>query len=141
MAITSRSAVTVPRTATVMETVRTMAGAKVGSVLVVDGGRLIGIFSEREVILRVVLEGRHPESTTVEEVMTSSVQTIRPDTTTDGALRIMHQSHIRHLPVVDDSGHVLAVVSMRSLLQEKIDELNLQLDSLEHYITADGIGG
>jgi hypothetical protein len=53
----------------------------------------------------------------------------------------MHQSHIRHLPVIDDRGDVLAVVSMRSLLQEKIDELNLQLDSLEQYITADGIGG
>jgi CBS domain-containing protein len=141
MAISSRSAVTVPRTATVMETVRTMAGSKIGSVLVVDGDRLIGIFSERDVMLRVVLEGRHPEYTTVEEVMTSSVQTIPPDTTTDAALRIMHQSHIRHLPVVDGRGHVLAVVSMRSLLQEKIDELNLQLDSLEQYITADGIGG
>jgi CBS domain-containing protein len=141
MAISSRSAVTVPRTSSVMETVRTMAGAKIGSVLVVDGTRLVGIFSERDVMLRVVVEGRHPEYTTVEEVMTSSVQTIPPETTADAALRIMHQSHIRHLPVVDDHGHVLAVVSMRSLMQEKIDELNLQLDSLEQYITADGIGG
>ena len=141
MAISSRSALTVPRTATVMETIRTMAGTKVGSVLVVDGDRLLGIFTERDVMMRVVLEGRNPEYTTVEEVMTSSVQTIPPQTTGDGALRLMNQSHIRHLPVVDDSGRVLAVVSMRSLLQEKIEELNQQLDSLESYITADGIGG
>ena len=141
MAISSRSALTVPRTATVMEVIRTMAGAKVGSVLVVDGDRLLGIFSERDVMLRVVLEGRHPEYTSVEEVMTSSVQTIPPDTTGDTALRIMHQNHIRHLPVVDNRGRVLAVVSMRNLLQEKIEELNIQLDSLESYITADGIGG
>lgn len=141
MAISSRSALTVPRTATVMESIRTMAGAKVGSVLVVDGDRLLGIFSERDVMLRVVLEGRHPEYTTVEEVMTSSLLTISPETTGDGALRIMHQGHIRHLPVVDNNGRVLAVVSMRSLLQEKIEELNIQLDSLESYITADGIGG
>ena len=106
MAISSRSAVTVPRTATVMETVRTMAGAKVGSVLVVDGDRLVGIFSERDVMLRVVVEGRHPEYTTVEEVMTSSVQTIPPETTADVALRIMHQSHIRHLPVEIGRAHV-----------------------------------
>jgi CBS domain-containing protein len=118
-----------------------MAGAKSGSVLIVDGERLVGIFSERDVMMRVVLEGRQPEYTTVEEVMTSSVQTIRPDTTSDAALRLMHQSHIRHLPVIDDRGHVLAVVTMRTLLQEKVDELNLQLDSLEQYITADGIGG
>ena len=141
MAISSRSALTVPRTSTVMEVIRTMAGAKVGSVLVVEGDRLLGIFSERDVMFRVVLEGRHPEYTTVEEVMTSSVQTISPSATGDDALRIMHQSHIRHLPVVDGNGSVLAVVSMRSLLQEKIEELNLQLDSLESYITADGIGG
>jgi CBS domain-containing protein len=141
MAISSRSALTVPRTATVMDTIRTMAGAKSGSVLVVDGDRLVGIFSERDVMLRVVLEGRHPDFTTVEEVMTSSVQTIPPETTSDAALRIMHQSHIRHLPVVDKRGHVLSVVSIRTLLQEKVDELNLQLDSLEQYITADGIGG
>jgi CBS domain-containing protein len=141
MGISSRSALTVPRTATVIETIRTMAGAKVGSVLVVDGNRLLGIFSERDVMLRVVLEGRHPEFTTVEEVMTSPVQTIPPETTADSALKIMHQSHIRHLPVVDRQGRVLAVVSMRNLLQEKIDDLNLQLDSLESYITADGIGG
>ena len=118
-----------------------MAGAKSGSVLVVDGNRLVGIFSERDVMFRVVLEGRHPDYTTVEEVMTSSVLTIPPETTSDDVLRIMHQSHIRHLPVVDNRGHVLAVVSMRGLLQEKIDELNIQLDSLESYITADGIGG
>lgn len=141
MAISSKSALTVPRTSTVMETIRTMAGAKVGSVLVVDGDRLLGIFTERDVMMRVVLEGRNPDYTTVEEVMTSSVQTIPPQTTGDAALRIMHQSHIRHLPVVDDKGRVLAVVSMRNLLQEKIEELNQQLDSLESYITADGIGG
>jgi CBS domain-containing protein len=141
MAIWGRSALTVPRTATVMETIRTMAGAKSGSVLVVDGDRLVGIFSERDVMLRVVLEGRHPDFTTVEEVMTSSVQTIPPEATSDIALRIMHQSHIRHLPVVDSRDHVLSVVTMRGLLLEKVDELNLQLDSLEQYITADGIGG
>jgi CBS domain-containing protein len=124
-----------------METIRTMAGAKAGSVLVVDGDRLLGIFSERDVMMRVVLEGRDPEYTSVEEVMTSSVLTIPPETTGDAALRIMHQSHIRHLPVVDENGRLLAVVSMRSLLQEKIDELNQELDSLESYITADGIGG
>ena len=141
MAISSRSVITVPRNATVMEAVETMGAAKIGSVLIVDGGRLLGIFSERDVMLRVVVEHRDPQRTRVEEVMTSPVHSISVGTTGDEALRIMVQEHIRHLPVVDDKGQVQALVSMRNLLQEKVTELYQQLDSLESYITADGIGG
>jgi len=141
MAILSRFVVTVSRTATVQDAIQAMAGAKVGSVAVVDGNVLEGIFSERDVMLRVVAEGRDPKTTTVEEVMTSPVQTIQKRTTGEQALRIMVQNHIRHLPVVDEAGRVQAMVSMRSLLEERIQELHQQLDSLESYITADGIGG
>jgi len=141
MAISSRFVVTVSRTATVLDAIQAMAGAKVGSIAVVDGNVLVGIFSERDVMLRVVAEGRDPKSTAVEEVMTSAVQTIQKRTTNDEALRIMIQNHIRHLPVVDEKGEVQAMVSMRSLLEEKVQDLHQQLDSLESYITADGIGG
>jgi CBS domain-containing protein len=141
MAILSRFVVTVSRTATVMDAIQAMAGAKVGSVAVVDGGALEGIFSERDVMLRIVGEGRDPKTTLVEEVMTSPVQTIQKRTTGEEALRIMVQNHIRHLPVIDEYGNVQAMVSMRSLLEEKVDELHQQLNSLESYITADGIGG
>jgi CBS domain-containing protein len=141
MAILSRFVVTVSRTATVMDAIQAMAGAKVGSVAVVDGGALEGIFSERDVMLRIVGEGRDPKTTLVEEVMTSPVQTIQKRTTGEEALRIMVQNHIRHLPVIDENGNVQAMVSMRSLLEEKVDELHQQLNSLESYITADGIGG
>jgi CBS domain-containing protein len=141
MAIVSRSVLTVSRTSTVMEAVELMASAKVGSVVVVDGERLAGIFSERDVMLRVVLEGRDPKRTKVEEVMTVQVHSISLRTTGDEALRIMIQEHIRHLPVVDERGTPQAMVSMRSLLEEKVNELHQQLDSLESYITADGIGG
>jgi CBS domain-containing protein len=141
MAITSRSVVTVSRNATVMEAVELMAAARVGSVLVVDDDRVEGIFSERDVMLRVVMEHRDPRQTLVEEVMTSPVHTIATRTTGDEALRIMLQEHIRHLPVVDEKGRAQAIVSMRNLLEEKVRELHQQLDSLESYITADGIGG
>ena len=141
MAILSRPVVTIPRTATVIEAIQTMAGAQVGSVVVVDGDSLEGIFSERDVMLRVVLEGRNPAQTRVEEVMTTPVQTIPVGTTGDEALRVMFQNHIRHLPVVNRNGRVQALTSMRNLLQEKVEELNQQLNSLEAYITADGIGG
>ena len=100
MAIISRSVLTVSRTTTVKDAVELMASAKVGSVVVVDGDRLAGIFSERDVMLRVVLEGRDPKHTTVEEVMTAQVHSISMRTTGDEALRIMVQEHIRHLPAV-----------------------------------------
>jgi CBS domain-containing protein len=141
MAVLSRPIVTVSRTTTVFEAIEIMAASQVGSVVVVDEGRLVGIFSERDVMLRVVLEKRNPQITQVEEVMTSPVQTIQLRMTADEALKLMVQEHIRHLPVVDDRGKAQAIVSMRSLLQEKVSELNQQLDSLESYITADGIGG
>jgi CBS domain-containing protein len=141
MAITSRSVVTVSRNATVMEAVELMAAARVGSVLVVDDDRLQGIFSERDVMLRVVMENRDPRQTEVEEVMTSPVHSISQRTTGDDALRIMLQEHIRHLPVVDEKGRAQGMVGMRNLLEEKVRELHQQLDSLESYITADGIGG
>jgi CBS domain-containing protein len=141
MAIISRSVLTVSRTTTVKDTVELMASGKVGSVVVVDGDRLAGIFSERDVMLRVVLEGRDPKQTTVEEVMTAQVHSISMRTTGDEALRIMVQEHIRHLPVVDEQGRPQAIVSMRSLLEEKVNELHQQLDSLQSYMSADGIGG
>jgi CBS domain-containing protein len=141
MAILSRFVVTVSRTASVLDAIHAMAGAKVGSVAVVDGNILEGIFSERDVMLRVVMEGRDPKATAVEEVMTSPVQTIQKRTTGEEVLRIMVQNHIRHLPVVDEMGQVQAMVSMRSLLEEQVHDLHQQLDSLESYITADGIGG
>jgi len=141
MAINSRSVVTVPRTATVMEAVEIMGAARIGSVLIVEDGRLTGIFSERDVMLRVVLEHRDPRKTRVEEVMTMPVHAISMRSTGDEALQIMVQEHIRHLPIVDDKGRAQAIVSMRGLLQDKVSELHQQLDSLESYITADGIGG
>ena len=137
----SRSVITVPRTATVRESVELMAAARIGSVLIEDNGRVAGIFSERDVMLRVVLEKRDPKTTLVEEVMTTPVHVISMKATGDQALTIMVQEHIRHLPVVDEQGRAQAIVSMRSLLQEQILELHQQLDALESYITADGIGG
>jgi CBS domain-containing protein len=124
-----------------MEAVELMAAARVGSVLVVDNDHLEGIFSERDVMLRVVMEHRDPLKTEVEEVMTSPVHSISQRTTGDDALRIMLQEHIRHLPVVDEKGRAQGMVGMRNLLEEKVRELHQQLDSLESYITADGIGG
>jgi CBS domain-containing protein len=118
-----------------------MAHESIGAIAVIEGSRLLGTFSERDLMLRVVLEKRDPERTQVREVMTSPVETIRRDSTADDALKVMLEKHIRHLPIMDRDGALCGMISMRSLLHDKVEDLTVQLDSLEAYFTADGFGG
>ena len=134
-------ATTVGPDASVIEGIRVMQEATVGAVLVVDGGQPLGIFSERDVMLRVVSENKDPKTTTMREVMTGPVLTIDKDTSTDDALKIMGERHIRHLPVVNEEGQVEGMLSIRHLLLDKVEHLTQELDSLEAYLAADGIGG
>jgi len=113
----------------------------IGAIAVVDNSRLIGIFSERDLMNRVVLQRRDPDNTRVGDVMTSPVITIQRSSTADDALKLMDEKHIRHLPVVTTDGNLAGMLSIRSLLHEKVEELRDQLDSLEAYFTADGSGG
>jgi CBS domain-containing protein len=141
MRIARTPLVTVKPDLTVMEAVRTMAEESIGAIAVVRGNRLAGIFSERDLMLRVVSARRDPEQTLVGEVMTSPVETIRRDLTADDALKVMLDRHIRHLPIIEGDGTLCGMISMRSLLHDKVEELTDQLDSLEAYFTADGSGG
>lgn len=139
--ITRTPLVTVSARASVMDAVRTMHEEHIGAIAVVDDDRLAGIFSERDLMNRVVLERKDPEQTRVEHVMTSPVITIPRSLTADDALKLMDERQIRHLPVVNIDGRLLGMLSVRSLLHEKVQELTDQLDSLEAYFTADGFGG
>jgi CBS domain-containing protein len=133
--------VSVGSVATVMEAIEAMSKASVGAVMVVDGEELKGVFTERDVMLRVVLEKKDPNTTSVSDVMTSPVVSINKEkTTVDAVLKTMSERHIRHLPVLSD-GKVEGVISIRHLLQHKVENLTNELDSLEAYISADGIGG
>jgi CBS domain-containing protein len=133
--------VTVRQDASVMEAVRRMSDESIGAIAVTEGNRIVGIFSERDLMLRVVFEKRDPERTYVHEVMTAPVETIPRDSTADEALKAMLEKHIRHLPILDRDGSLCGMISMRSLLHEKVAKLTDQLDSLEAYFTADGFGG
>lgn len=128
-------------TATVMDAVRRMKDANVGAVVVLDGEVLQGMFSERDVMLRIVLEKRDPEKTRVKDVMTTEVIAIGKDTQPDEAVKLMWDRHIRHLPVVREDGKVEGIVEIRNLFHEKFEDMAQQLDSLESYFAADGIGG
>lgn len=132
---------TVSPSATVLEAVHAMEAARSGAAVVVDGENLVGIISERDVMLRVVAAERDPNHTGVVEVMTSSLQTLGSDATTGEALELMVSQHIRHLPILDGQGKVAGLLSVRNLLQHHVEDLVDQLQSLEAYIAADGPGG
>jgi CBS domain-containing protein len=136
-----REPVSIAPTATVIDAVRRMEEANIGAIMILENDQLTGIFTERDLMLRVVLPGRDAQTTLVSEVMTSPVLTVRSDTDPDEVLRLMQERHIRHLPIVDETGRVQARISIRHLLREKVENLSQELDSLEAYLTADGIGG
>ena len=127
--------------ATVVEAVRVIKQGQGGACVVVYGSDLIGIFTERDVMLRVVDERRDPETTAVSEVMSSGLRTVTPETDTARALELMVSKHIRHLPVVDEGGDLLGLLPMRNVLRHHVEELVDQLNSLEAYFSADGPGG
>ena len=127
--------------ATVLEAVEIMAEHGVGAIAVVENGQLLGIFTERDVMLRVVLRHRNPKDTRVGEVMTSPAETITDETPEEDALVHMVERHVRHLPIVNSSGQLTGMLSIRNLLEHRVDELARQLHSLDQYLSNDGPGG
>ena len=128
--VAGRPPVTVSRNATVVDAARQMKQRNVGSVLVVDGDRLVGIFTERDALFRVLAEGRNPQTTRLGDVMTSQPQTIHPDEPFLQALRIMHKGRFRHLPVVEFD-RPLGMVSVRDALDDDLVALKTSLEQQE----------
>ena len=126
---------------TVLEAIHLMVQKRVGAVAVVEQGRLAGIFTERDVMVKVVPARRDPQGTTMADVMTTAVESASVETTPGEALALMVERHFRHLPIVDLEGRVLGMLSIRNLLESRVDDLTRELDSLESYLTADGPGG
>jgi CBS domain-containing protein len=137
------SPATVSLQATAADAVRLMLDRHVGAVAIVDTDeRVAGIFTERDVLRKLALSGRNLEDTPVREVMSASVELAVPDTTPGEALTIMVDRHFRHLPIADNHGKLLGILSIRDVLQWRIDDLGQELDSLEQYVgAADGLGG
>ena len=127
--------------ATVLDAVRAMVASEVGATIVLDGQRLAGMFTERDVVRRVVMKGLDPKTTPVAEVMTKSVITVRETTDRPSVLKLMNEHHIRHLPVVDAQGRVLTIVSIRQLLRAEVQDLQQTVWSMVGETSADGAGG
>ncbi len=128
------STLTVAPDISVAAAVDVLNRAKVGSVLVMDGERLVGIFTERDILRRVVGEKRDPASTKVSEVMTRDLVVMRPSSSVVDAMRVISEKRIRHVPVVEGST-VVGVVSQGDLNHWLVRNREGQIQDLVDYVT------
>ncbi len=139
--IAHRPATRIPPEETVCGAVEAMVRDRVGAAVVVHpDGTLAGMFSERDLMTRVVARHLDPETTTVGEAMTRNPVTITQETSIEKALEIMVTHHFRHLPIMDGD-RVLAIASVRNVLQYKLDQEKEELEAVVRFFSADGIGG
>ncbi len=124
---------TVSVQATVQEAIQLMLERSVGAVAVIDEqGIVAGMFTERDVLAKFALSGRDPEATPVRELMSPMVEMATEETTAGEALQVMIEQHYRHMPIVDDAGKVLGILSIRNILEARIDDLLDELDAKAH---------
>jgi len=125
----------VPLDATAERAIQLMLDRHVGAVAVVDEKqRVAGIFTERDVLRRLSLSGRDPRTTPIRDVMTTPVEMATRATTPGEALATMVDRHYRHLPIVEDDGRLLGMLSIRNVLQARIAVLTRQLDQARSVI-------
>jgi CBS domain-containing protein len=131
--VKGRPVVTVEKSATVQAAVETMAKEDVGTLAVVEAGLLVGVFSERDVISRVVAKQFEPVKTSVGSVMTRNIVIAHADDTIETCLRKMKKANCRHLPIVD--GQILVgMLSLRDLLQVEMTEKEDRIEFLQNYM-------
>ena len=123
----------VRRDATVAEAVRAMTKHNVGIVSVVEGDKLVGVFSERDVVQRIVDKGRDPARTLVGEVMTTTIVVADADEDYQSAMRKMDQANVRHLPVVS-GGRLLSMISIRDLIRVEMQDRGEEIRYLHEYL-------
>lgn len=118
----------------VFDALKTLADRDVGALLVMDGDKLVGIFSERDYTRKIALAGKASRETRVKDIMTAQVQTVSPQTRTRECMALMSQRKIRHLPVVDGT-RVLGMISIRDIMDDIIADHERTISHLENYIT------
>jgi CBS domain-containing protein len=119
--------------ASVADAVHVMNQHKVGSLIVMEEERVVGMFTERDVLTRIVAAGRNPQSTRVHEVMTAKVVTITPETTVEQVMDIFATKRCRHLPVIAD-GHLHGLISIGDVSRWLVDSHRAEAEHLRQYI-------
>lgn len=121
---------------TVFHALTVMAKHEVGALLVLDGEQLVGIFSERDYARKIILHGKTSKETLVKEIMSDKVAYVTPSASVDECMALMTEKHFRHLPVLDDNGTVLSIISIGDMVKETISEQKFLIAQLEHYIAS-----
>lgn len=126
--------ISISREASVFDAIKLMAERAVGSLLVMEGDKLIGIVTERDYARKVLLKGRSSETTKVEAIMSTELVTATTEQTVRDCMTLMTERRIRHLPVVADSG-VIGLISIGDLVQAIISDQQKEIEQLENYIS------
>jgi CBS domain-containing protein len=137
----SRPVVSVQQDATVEEAVKVMVKHRIGAVIVLNRNEMAGIFSERDVLDKIVLARRDPAATPVSAVMTSPVVAAPGNAEDAEAAETMTEHHIRHLPILDEERRVVGMVSLRHVMEERVADLEHEVNVLEAYLGYDGVAG
>jgi CBS domain-containing protein len=125
---------TISPQATVFEAIQLLARKNIGALPVMEGDKLVGIFSERDYTRKVALEGKTSQTTRVRDILSTNVATIAPHETVEEAMRLMTEKRIRHLPVVEDD-RVVGVVSIGDMVNWIISAQTATIDQLESYVS------
>lgn len=120
-----------PPETSVDKAARLMARKNVGAVMIVKDGRLVGIFTERDALTRVIAKGRDAKATLLEEVMTMDPQTVSPEESFGHALLMMYESGFRHVPVLE-GGMPIGIVSARNALDPDLEEFTSEAQRRKH---------
>ncbi|HEY5791467.1 MAG TPA: CBS domain-containing protein [Gammaproteobacteria bacterium] len=124
----------VSSSATVREAVREMNQHGIGSLMVVDNGQTVGIFTERDVLTRVIDAGRDPEQTQVAAVMTGNPVCVHESTTISEAMSVMKARRFRHLPITSESGQLIGILSIGDLIAWLVEDREAEIEQLTSYI-------
>jgi CBS domain-containing protein len=124
---------TISANATVFEAIELLAEKNIGALPVMDGERLMGMFSERDYTRKIALEGKSSRSTPVREIISTPVATVASHHTIEEAMRLMTDKHIRHLPVVDD-GKMIGLVSIGDMVNWIISAQSATIDQMRSYL-------
>ncbi len=120
---------------TVFDALQTLANHNVGALMVLDSGKLVGVFSERDYTRKIALQGKSSKDTKVQDIMTGNVISVAPSVRTRDCLALMSQKKIRHLPIVDGDV-VLGMISIRDIMDDIISDHELTISQLQHYISS-----